>query len=197
MDVPWKLTNNLFRLLMHPWVRCLFLVNDIPWGRGWRFYGVPVIQKHRRSRMQFGDGLQLRSTLRSNPLGANHPVILCTWQANALLQIGDNFAMTGGSIVAAQKIVIGNNVNLGANTVIMDTDFHPLHPQARRFDSDMPKAEPVTIEDDVFIGMNSIILKGVTLGRGSVIGAGSVVTRDVPPHTVAAGNPLRFIGPVE
>lgn len=196
MDAPWKLGNNLLRLLVHPWVRILFLFKGIAWGRGWMFYGVPIIQKHRGSRMMFGDGLQLRSTVRSNPLGANHPVVLCTWQAGAILQIGRNFAMTGGSIIAAKRIVIGDNVNVGANTAIMDTDFHPLEAGTRRSDSEPAKTTPVTIEDDVFIGMNCLILKGVTLGRGSVIGAGSVVTKDVPPHTIVAGNPVRFIGDV-
>jgi len=193
-ETPWKLSNNLLRLLVYPWARLLFFMNDIPWRRGWRFYGLPIIQKHHGSVMRFGSGLQLRSTARSNPLGANHPVILCTWRANALLQIGENFAMTGGSIIAAEKIIIGNNVNVGANTIIMDTDFHPLEAEARRLDSEPAKTAPVFIEDDVFIGTNCLILKGVTLGQGSVIGAGSVVTKDVPPYTIVAGNPVRFIG---
>ncbi len=197
LDSPWKLTNNLLRLLVHPWVRLLFLVNGIEWKRGWRFYGKPILQKHHGSHMSFGLGLQLRSAARSNPLGADHPVILCTWQAGALLQVGENFAMTGGSIIAAERIVIGDNVNVGANTTIMDTDFHPLDAQARRLDSELGKTAPVIIEDDVFIGMNCLILKGVTLGRGSVIGAGSVVTKDVPPYTMAAGNPARVIGNVQ
>jgi acetyltransferase-like isoleucine patch superfamily enzyme len=177
-------------------VWALFLLNGIPWKRNWRFFGVPILQKHRGSQMRFGDGLQLRSTVRSNPLGANHPVVLCTWQAGAVLQIGENFAMTGGSIIAAERIVIGDNVNVGANTTIMDTDFHPLEVQSRRSDAEPAKTALVTIEDDVFIGMNCLILKGVTLGQGSVIGAGSVVTKDVPPNTVVAGNPVRFIGNV-
>ena len=196
MDAPWKLRNNLLRLLVHPWARILFLANGISWGRGWRFYGIPILQKHRHSLMRFGDRLQLRSTTRSNPLGANHPVILCTWQAGAVLRVGDDFAMTGGSLIAAEKIVIGNNVNVGANTVIMDTDFHPLDADARRLDSAPAQTAPIVIEDDVFIGMNCLILKGVTLGQASVIGAGSVVTKDVPPHAIAAGNPARQIGNV-
>jgi acetyltransferase-like isoleucine patch superfamily enzyme len=196
MDAPWKSKNNLLRLLVHPWVRVLFFANGIAWGKGWRFFGVPIVQKHRGSHMRFGDRLQLRSTVRSNPLGANHPVILCTWRAGATLEIGDNFAMTGGSVIAAQEVVIGDDVNVGANTVIMDTDFHPLDPQARRFDSQPAKTAPVLIEDGVFIGVNCLILKGVTLGRGCVVGAGSVVTRDVPPGARVAGNPVRVIGDV-
>ena len=196
LSAPWKLRNNLFRLLLYPWVRVSFLLKGIPWGRGWRFYGVPIIQKIRGSHMQFGDGLQLRSTVHSNPLGPNHPVILCSWQAGAVLQVGRNFAMTGGSLVAAEKILIGDNVNVGANTIIMDTDFHPLDAEARRLDSAPAKTAPVSIEDNVFIGMNCLILKGVTLGKGSVIGAGSVVTKDVPSNAIVAGNPARLIGNV-
>lgn len=197
LDSPWKLTNNLFRLFLHLWIRVLFFTNGISWGRGWRFYGVPVIQKHRGSCMQFGNGFQLRSTTRSNPLGANHPVILCTWQAGAVLQIGKDFAMTGGSIIAAERVVIGNDVIVGANTTIMDTDFHPLDAQKRRSDSQSAKIAPVIIEDDVFVGMNCLILKGVTLGRGCVVGAGSVVTKDVPPSAIVAGNPASIIGAVK
>jgi acetyltransferase-like isoleucine patch superfamily enzyme len=76
----------------------------------------------------------------------------------------------------------------------MDTDFHPLDPQARRLDTQPSKTAPVFIEDDVFIGTNSLILKGVIIGRGSVVGAGSVVRQDVPPGVVVAGNPACFVG---
>jgi acetyltransferase-like isoleucine patch superfamily enzyme len=172
-------------------VRLVFARNGIPWGLGWRFYGVPVIQKHRHSRMVFGSNLQLRSSLRSNPLGANHPVILCTWQAGAVLEIGDNFGMTGGTICAFGSITVGDNVVVGANTTIVDADFHPME-ASRRAWTDGATA-PVVIEDDVFIGMNCLILKGVVIGRGSVVGAGSVVTGDIPPGVIGAGNPARVI----
>jgi acetyltransferase-like isoleucine patch superfamily enzyme len=192
-DTPWKLSNHLWRLLAYPRIRLLFASRQIPWGRGWRIFGVPIIQKHRRSRMSFGPGLQLRSSLRSNPLGPNHPVILCTWQAGAQLQVGADFAMTGGALCAAERIVIGNGVAIGANTVITDTDFHPLDRSARQASPWAGETAPISIEDGVFIGMNCLILKGVSLGRGCVIGAGSVVTHDVPPHVVAAGNPARVL----
>jgi len=144
--------------------------------------------------MRFGEGLQLRSSVRSNPLGPNHPVILCVWQAGAILEIGHDFGMTGGSIVAAERITIGDWVTVGANTTIIDTDFHPLDPIQRRLHPQEAKTAPVVIENGVFIGMNCLILKGVTIGQGSVVGAGSVVTRDVPPGTIVAGNPARVIG---
>jgi acetyltransferase-like isoleucine patch superfamily enzyme len=146
--------------------------------------------------MVFGDRLQLRSTARANPLGANHAVILCTWQAGAVLEIGADFGMTGGSICAAQRITIGDRVAVGANTTILDTDFHPLDPGQRRSDPQAARTAAVVIEDDVFIGMNCLILKGVRIGQGSVVGAGSVVTRDVPAGAIVAGNPARVIGQV-
>jgi len=193
VDAPWKAHNELWRWLVYPQARLLFAVNGISWGRGWRLYGVPLILKHRRSRIAFGPGLQLRSSLRSNPLGPNHPVILATWQPGAVIQAGACFGMTGGVLCAATRIAIGNNVTVGANTVVVDTDFHPLDPTERRLKPSGGRSAPVEIGDDVFIGMNSLILKGVTIGRGSVVGAGSVVTRDVPPYAVVAGNPARVV----
>ncbi len=194
LRTPWKITNALGRFLIEPRMRWIMASNGIRWGRGWRFYGAPIIQKHRASRMSFGRGFSLRSTPQSNPLGVNHPVILSTLQAGAVLEIGDDFGMTGGSICAAERIVIGDNVAVGANTTIVDTDFHPLHPQDRLRDPQGGKTAPVVIEDNVFIGMNCLILKGVRVGRNSVIGAGSVVSRDVPPDVIAAGNPAVVIG---
>jgi acetyltransferase-like isoleucine patch superfamily enzyme len=181
------------RIIDYPFNRLLFAVNRIHWGKNWRFYGMPIIQKHRQSMMRFGSNLSLRSSVGSNPLGANHPVILCTWQAGAMLEIGDNFGITGGSICVAERITIGNNVNIGANCMIVDTDFHPLDANIRMELPQTAQTAPITIEDNVFIGMNCLILKGVTIGQKSVVGAGSVVTHDVPSEIIVAGNPANVI----
>ncbi len=190
---PWKVKNELWRWGIYPYMRLLFAVYGIPWGKAWRFYGVPVIQKHRRSQMSFGPGLQLRSSMHSNPLSPNHPVVLTTLRQGACLEVGANFAMTGGAVCAAERIIIGNQVVIGANSTIVDTDFHPLDAQRRRSGASEGRSAAVVIEDDVFIGMNCLVLKGVAIGRGSVIGAGSVVTRDVPPNVIVAGNPARVL----
>jgi len=78
--------------------------------------------------------------------------------------------------------------------VIIDTDFHALDPaeRARGAPSQLPRS--VRIEDDVFVGTQALILKGVTIGRGAVVGAGSVVTKDVPPFTIVGGNPAQELG---
>jgi acetyltransferase-like isoleucine patch superfamily enzyme len=107
-------------------------------------------------------------------------------------------------IWSAKEILIGDRVLISHNANIFDNDTHPLsarerHQQFRAIIStghptslDL-KEEPVVIRDDVLIGCNSVVLKGVTIGEGAVVGAGSVVTTDVPPWTVVAGNPARVI----
>jgi acetyltransferase-like isoleucine patch superfamily enzyme len=107
-------------------------------------------------------------------------------------------------IWSAKSILIGNRVLIAHNVNIFDNSTHPLSASARHeqfkhiVTSGHPKQldlseRPIIIEDDVWIGCMSIILKGVTIGRGAIIGAGSVVTKDVPPYTIVAGNPARVI----
>ena len=190
-DMPWKASNELRRLLMLPLAWWFLRGADI--GAGWRCYGRPIVQRHRQSTLRIGRRMELRSTPASNPLGANHPVILSTRRAGAALIIGDDFGMTGGSLVCDQSITIGNRVWVGANTVITDTDFHPLDPERRRSKPLDANTAPIAIADDVFIGMHSLILKGVTIGVGAVVAAGSVVTRDVPAGALVGGNPAVMI----
>ncbi len=197
MQTPWKALNEVRRILLLPLARLYFAAVGVPWGHGWRLYGLPIIQKYRPSTLIIGDGVELRSTARSNPLGPSHPVILTTRRAGARLVIGAGLGMTGGTICAEESITIGDHVVVGANTTITDSDFHPLDPALRRRDPLAGQTRPVIIEDDVFIGMNCLILKGVTIGAASVIGAGSVVTRSIPPGVIAAGNPARVVRKVE
>jgi galactoside O-acetyltransferase len=105
--------------------------------------------------------------------------------------IGDDFFGNFNlSLVDDVEVRIGNGVMIAPNVTVTTTG-HPVHPDLRhdynRF------SEPVTIEDKVWIGSNAVVLPGVTIGYGSVIGAGSVVTRDVPPMVVAFGSPCRVV----
>ena len=189
--MPWKARNELRRWLILPIV--WWALRGIDLGAGWRCYGRPIIQRHRDSQLRIGRRMELRSTPESNPLGADHPVIISTRNPGARLIIGDDFGMTGGSLVCGQRMTIGDRVWVGANVIITDTDFHPVDPLSRQSDPLEAATAPVRIADDVFIGMRSLILKGVTIGEGAVVGAGSVVTRDVPARAIAAGNPARVI----
>src|SRR5690606_2494326 len=93
-EMPWKAVNELERLLLLPVARLRFALAGVTWGERWQLYGLPIIQKHRHSTMSIGPGLSLRSTVRSNPLGANHPVIFSTRSMGSVLRIGEDFGMT-------------------------------------------------------------------------------------------------------
>lgn len=189
LDMPWTITNEIRRVLALPCIRLMFALNGVAWGRGWRILGMPIIQRCRGSTIELGDGLTLRSWRTSNPLVPNHPVVLSTRSPDAVIRVGSQVGMTGATLVAQERIAIGDRVVIGSNSTIIDTDFHPLDPAARQIDPLAGPHLPVVIENDVFIGMNSLILKGVRVGRGAVIGAGSVVVEDVPAGAVVAGNP--------
>ena len=84
-------------------------------------------------------------------------------------------------------------MKIGGGVLIIDTDCHSIDWKVRRDSDNQICSAPITIEDDVWIGAQCIILKGVTIGARSIIGAGSVVTKDIPADCVAAGNPCRII----
>ena len=114
----------------------------------------------------------------------------------ALLQIGDNVGMSSPIIWIRKSLIIGNNVNLGGGVCIIDSDAHSLNYLDRRVGNiDMANRidKGIVIDDDVLIGAYSIILKGVHIGARTVIGAGSIVTKDIPSDCIAAGNPARII----
>ncbi len=193
LDTPWKILNELQRILCYPVNILNTTLCSVKLGKNWKIYGIPEWQIHRGSNITIGDNLVLRSATFSNPLGVNHPCIICNWNKTSTLTIGSNFSMTGGSIVCAEKITIGDRVWVGANTIIMDTDFHPIDPEERQQNPKEGKTAPIVIENDVFIGANVLILKGVKIGAGATVGAGSVVTKDVPAKTIVAGNPAKVI----
>ena len=128
-----------------------------------------------------------------NSLGLIQPCVFNLYYPGTLI-IGDNVGISGSSLNATNKIIIGNNVLIGSGCIITDTDSHPIS-IVDRINNNMNavRSAPVIIEDNVFIGARSIILKGVTIGNGAVIGAGSVVSKDIPANTIYAGNPARLI----
>jgi acetyltransferase-like isoleucine patch superfamily enzyme len=161
--------------------------------------GLPIISIARHSSVRIGDRAYLISRSRNTALGVNHPIILRTVKSGARIGIGHRFRASGVTLCSANGIAIGDRVTLGANVTVADTDFHASDAQVRSSPEDASEAKNarIAIGDDVFVGMNALILKGVTIGPGAVIGAGAVVTRDVPDGAVAAGNPARIISPTK
>lgn len=147
-------------------------------GRRVRTLGRPRIQNF--GTMWIGDDVLLRSI--------NVPVELCT-EPGATLRVGDECSINYGvSIGATSRVEIGDRVRLGPYVMIVDSEFHEAYDRSRR-----PPSRPVVIEDDVWIAAKASVLPGVTIGRGAMVGASAVVTRDVPPFSVVAGVPAKVV----
>lgn len=164
-------------------------------GNNVKFYGMPIISMVKGSNIRIGDRVVLCSDSRFTALGVNHPVVLRTLQPNAEIIIGSDSGMSGGTICAATQVKLGRECLIGANVTIVDTDFHSIEATGRRYNVDPQKIAtlPIVIEDNVFIGTNAMILKGVTIGKNSVIGASSVVAKSIANDGVWAGNPARLL----
>lgn len=114
---------------------------------------------------------------------------MCDYGYN--IEIGENFCSNHNFLILdSAKVVFGDNVMVGPNCGFYTTT-HPLNPEVRR--AGLQSAKPIVVGDNAWICANVIVLGGVTIGENSVIGAGSVVTKDIPPFSLAVGNPCRIV----
>lgn len=144
-------------------------------------------------RVLFHDNVRINSGKQYNIIGGDTRTVFRT-VGTGKIDIGCNSGISNSTFVAASSITIGENVLIGGSCKFYDTDFHPIDVNDRLNDNkDEIKTAPIEIQDNVFIGAHCIVLKGVTIGQGSVIGAGSVVTKSVPERELWAGNPAHFI----
>jgi acetyltransferase-like isoleucine patch superfamily enzyme len=157
--------------------------------------GRPCLYRYPGSRIVLADGVCLNSSLRSNPLGCSQPVVLRTLRPGAEIILGRAVGLSGSSVCAALRVHIGEGTFLGAGALVFDNDFHSPVGEWTWGNAAPDNPKPVVIGRGVFIGARAIILKGVTLGDRAIVGAGAVVTNDVPARTIAAGNPARLITP--
>jgi acetyltransferase-like isoleucine patch superfamily enzyme len=149
-------------------------------GERVRIWGRPSIQA--RGKMVVGSRVRLVSTIATLELVSN---------PDGLLEIGSGtFINYGCSIAASQLVRIGPRCNIGTHVIMMDNDFHRLEPERRQ---ERPESAPIVLGENVWLGARVIVLKGVTIGDGTVIGAGSVVVSDIPPRSLAVGVPARVI----
>jgi acetyltransferase-like isoleucine patch superfamily enzyme len=145
--------------------------------------------------MKIGDNVTLRGTVLST-------------EPEAYIEIGDNSFISNASIAAYHKIFIGCFVFIAGGVNIVDTDFHPISPAARMADTVAISTVgdkslrphfvslPVIIEDEVWIGYNATIMKGVHIGKGAIVQPGAVVVKDVQPGEIVGGNPASVIGSI-
>ena len=169
-------------------------------GRGLHSAGWPLFRKTPGSTFAIGANCRLLSKFQYNLHGLNRRCMFSTLRHTAALTIGDDFGASGLVIACADRIDIGDRVMCGANVTITDTDSHSLdyrqrHPEhfgiERRNWKEDVTTRPVRIQDDVFLGMNVLVLKGVTIGARTVVGAGSIVSSSLPPDVLATGAPAR------
>jgi acetyltransferase-like isoleucine patch superfamily enzyme len=165
---------------------------QVSYGAGLQLLGVPIVSVAPGASISIGARAILCSSSQDTALGVSRPVILRAMLPGARLVIGDDCALSGTTVCAADSVTIGERCLFGADTLVTDTDFHGLDSDGR-WSAALARApkRPVRIGNDVFVGARAILLKGVTIGDGAVVGAGSVVTRDVAAGAVVAGNPAR------
>lgn len=177
--------SKIIRLLSTFYTKLILRIQGIPYGKNVSFRGKPIILKSVGTSIKIGNNCSFNSKCRYNFRGMSHPCILQTAKHGRII-IGDNCGFSGVSIVSDVGVTLGNNVLCGTNVMIGDRNDHEdLYPQFQ--------PEPVVIGNNVWIGMNSVVMKGVTIGDNVIIGANSVVTRDIPSNVIAVGSPCKPI----
>ena len=173
--------------------RIFLKLNRIEYGKKLKLIGWPFVFLFKKAHIQIGNKVRINSNFWSNFLGLHQRTIIVA-KGDAKIEIGDRCGISGATIYALDSIKIGEKCLVGANVKIVDNDFHPIDPVARlNGDNSQIKHAPIAIGDNVFIGMNSIILKGTTIGHNCVVGAGSVVHGKFEDNCVIAGNPAKVI----
>jgi acetyltransferase-like isoleucine patch superfamily enzyme len=186
----YTLYNKWMTIVYRGWLKAV----GVPCGKNLRVYGYPFILPFRRGQIALGSNVVLRSAGLSNPVGLNHRCLIRTITPEARITVSDEVSMSGTTLLARKGIAIGRGVMIGANCTIVDSDLHPLDTEKRASrETDGIQSETIIIEDGVFLGMGVMVLKGVRIGRNTVVGAGAVVSGSLPPNAVAAGNPARVI----
>lgn len=171
-------------------VKIACLLNGAKLGKNVSFYGIPILDRRPLSKITIGNNCTFRSDSTTN-LANKKKCIIRTYNAKAIIEIGNKVGMNGSVIAAANRITIGNDVLIGFNCYISDTDNHAIDPLLRH--TGKAETAPILIEDNVWLGINVVVLKGVTIGKNSVIGANSLVLSNVPENVIAIGNPCRVI----
>ena len=189
--------RGLKRIVYRHWNRGKFRLLGVALGNNSNMWSKIYLHVGENAKVSIGANFTFQSGDNFNPLCHNTFGSIYVFD-NATLTIGKDCGMSGGAIWATDSISIGNNVLIGANCTIIDGDIHSTDWQQRRSNNSNPKLmeykhKPIVIGDDVWLGANTIVLKGVPIGERTIIGAGSVFTKDIPADCIAAGNPCKVV----
>ena len=173
--------------------RLILTLQRVKYGKNLVVRGCPFIYAFSGSSISLGDNVVMNSNFWSNLIGNYQKCILVA--RGGCIEIGNNVGMSSCTLYSWKKIVIGDGTIIGANTKIVDSDFHSVFSNERsENDLSSVKTAEVIIGNNCFVGMNSIILKGCVLGDDCVVGAGSVVRAGQYPNgSIIYGNPARII----
>lgn len=183
--------------------RIKLILLGVHFGKNANIYNSVYLDIHSKSKVTIGDDFVMSSGDSFNPLCRNIKGCIVAERSNSNITIGNHVGMSSPCLWAKQEITIGDYVNIGGDCIIMDSDAHNLDWRIRdsgklfnateSLDTHTAKCAPIHIGSHVLIGARCIILKGVTIGEGSVIAAGSIVTKDIPINVIAGGNPCKVI----
>lgn len=188
-----KLINTIIVFISKIYTCFILYIYNAEFSNDISVKGFPVIKLLSKGKITIGQRFRMNNGRRFNIIGRQQP---CYFIVYGRLIIKNNVGISSTAIVCKSKITIMDNVRIGGNVVIYDTDFHSMDINIRisgKNDFEHANAKEIIINKNVFIGAHSIILKGVTIGENSIIGAGSVVSKDIPSNEIWAGNPARLI----
>jgi acetyltransferase-like isoleucine patch superfamily enzyme len=194
----YKAINKIcYYIRKSQWIIAFFKLkfNQVQFFSDFKSYGIPIMEISLGAKVSIGNYFRMNNGLLNNKIGRQQPCFFIVKKKGELI-IGNNVGISATAIVCWNKIEIGDNVRIGGGTVIYDTDFHSLNFRDRIPSSeiyDHIKTAPIFIKENVFIGAHCTILKGVTIGKNSIVGACSVVTKNIPDNEVWGGNPAKFI----
>lgn len=186
---------DMVRIFWILYNRFSFSLHGIRYGKGLRVFNHLYLKLKGNTNVQIGDDFGFSSGGGYNCLSRNVKGAI-ELEKGASLTIGNNVGISSSCLWVFTSLSIGNNTKIGADCIILDSDTHSLDYLMRQDPKqDRPNAtsKSITIGSNVLIGTRSIILKGVSIGDRSVIGAGSVVTSSIPSDCIAAGNPCKVI----
>ena len=185
----YKIRNVICKI----WNKVLFKLTGVEIGNNCVVTGIIHIL-NKGGKIKIGNHVTIHSGRHDIPIGFENRTSFWV-RKGAEIEIGDNCGLSNAVLCSNKSITLGKYVLLGGGVKIYDTDFHSLdYLKRRQLNNDRDrKSADVVIEDDVFIGAGTIILKGVHIGARSIIGAGSVVCSDIPCDEIWAGNPARRI----
>lgn len=193
-----KVLKRLYKIACLPYEQTMSSIimklNGVVIDTGFKSRGIPCVDISLGGSFFIGKNFRMNNGKKYNKIGRQQQCFFIVGKKGKL-NIGNNVGISQTALICEKSISIGDDVMIGGNVVIYDTDFHPLDPILRKEQTNKLHTicKDVVIENNVFIGAHSTILKGVRVGENSIIGAGSLVSKSIPDNEIWGGNPAKFI----